>query len=149
MTANSQQGPAPQSLDLTAAEGEVTGGTQLFQGDRSSPDLPLAPALPGYDLQELLGRGGMGIVYRATQARLHRVVAVKMILAGAHAGAADQDRFRAEAEALARLQHPGIVQIHEVGEHQGLPFLCLEYCPGGSLKSRLRPAPCPHAPPWC
>jgi serine/threonine-protein kinase len=73
----------------------------------------------------------MGVVYKARQLKLDRVVALKMVIAGGHAGAAELARFRTEAEAIARLQHPNIVQIHDVGDYGGLPFLSLEYCPGG------------------
>jgi WD40 repeat protein len=99
--------------------------------------------IPGYEVLATLGRGGMGVVYRARQTRLGRTVALKMILSGAHAGAADLARFRTEAEAIARLQHPNIVQVFEVGEHQGLPFFSLEYCPGGSLERKLGGTPLP------
>jgi tetratricopeptide (TPR) repeat protein len=85
----------------------------------------------------------MGVVYRARHLALDRVVALKMIRAGAHADAEELRRFRREAEAVARLQHPGIVQIFEIGQHEGVPFLALEYCAGGSLHRKLAGTPLP------
>jgi serine/threonine-protein kinase len=85
----------------------------------------------------------MGVVYRARHVKLGRLVALKMILAGGHAGTRARARFRTEAEVVARLQHPNVVQIYDVGEHEGLPYLALEFCPGGSLASRLAGSPLP------
>ncbi|MBI5757561.1 MAG: serine/threonine protein kinase [Planctomycetales bacterium] len=99
--------------------------------------------VPGYDILAELGRGGMGVVYKARHQKLQRLVALKMILAGAHAGAAGLARFRAEAEAVAHLQHANIVQLFEIGEHEGRPFFSLELVEGGSLDQRLREVPPP------
>jgi serine/threonine-protein kinase len=101
------------------------------------------PALPGYEVQDELGRGGMGVVYRAWDRRLNRPVALKMLLAGAYARPEDRERFRREAEAEAGLRHPNIVQVHDVGELDGRPYFIMEFVEGGSLAHRLAGAPLP------
>jgi serine/threonine-protein kinase len=99
--------------------------------------------VPGYEILGELGQGGMGIVYLARQVSLKRLVALKTILAGRHASAEQRIRLRREAEAAARVKHPNVVQVYEVGEHEGLPFLALEYVEGDSLARRLGSAPLP------
>src|SRR5207245_2581032 len=100
-------GPAPPPEHLPGARpGTPAGGVNV----------------PGYEVLSVLGRGGMGIVYKARQVKANRTVALKMILASRHAGPQEKMRFRIEARAVARLQHPHIVQVYEVGEHDGLPF---------------------------
>jgi tRNA A-37 threonylcarbamoyl transferase component Bud32 len=95
------------------------------------------PEMPGYEVLALLDEGGMGTVYRARQPRLQRQVAIKMVRAGRHARADQLARFRAEAEAVARLRHPHIIQIYEVGAWQGQPYFSMEYVAGGNLAQRL------------
>jgi len=96
---------------------------------------------PGYEIVRKLGEGGMGVVFLARQAGFGRLVALKMLRAGGQATERDRRRFRTEAEAIGRLTHPGIVQVHEVGEHDGEPFFSMEFCPGGSLRDRLHDHP--------
>jgi hypothetical protein len=98
-------------------------------------------SVPGYEILGILGRGGMGVVYKARHLALKRTVALKMVLAGGHASPQELARFRLEAEAVARLQHPNIVQIHEVGEANGHPYCALEFVEGGSLASKLKGQP--------
>jgi WD40 repeat protein len=104
---------------------------------------PMGTGVPGYEVLDELGRGGMGVVYRARHFGLNRHVALKMILAGAHAGDVELTRFLAEAQALALLQHPNVVQVYDSGRHEGLPFMALELVPGGSLRDKLNGGPLP------
>jgi serine/threonine protein kinase len=99
------------------------------------------PEVAGYEVLELLGRGGMGVVYKARQLGLGRTVALKMVLSGFQAGPKDLARFRAEAAALGRLQHPNIVQIYDVGETSGRPYFVFEFVAGGSLAQYLQGTP--------
>jgi eukaryotic-like serine/threonine-protein kinase len=99
------------------------------------------PQIEGYEILERIGHGGMGVVYKARHEKLGRVVALKVVLAGGHACAADLARFQAEARAVAQLQHPNVVQLFDSGVHNGLPFLTLELVSGGSLAERLGGTP--------
>ena len=112
--------------------------TQLLD---KSPDKADWPEIADYDILAELGRGGMGVIYQARQLQLNRLVALKMIRAGLQAKPEDLDRFRIEAEAVARLHHVNIVQIHDIGEVAGLPFVALELLEGGSLADRLAGTP--------
>jgi serine/threonine protein kinase len=99
------------------------------------------PEVPGYEILGELGRGGMGVVYRARQLGLHRIVALKMVRAGIQTSPKELARFRAEAAVIARLEHPNIVQIYDVGEVEGRPYFVLEFVAGGSLAQRIQGAP--------
>src|SRR3954462_5913281 len=104
--------------------------TQTQAPSSHSPPLPQAVSVPGYEVLGVLGRGGMGVVYKARHLGLGRIVALKMILAGEHASPEERIRFRSEAEAVARLQHPHIIQVYEIGEHAGRPYFSLEFLDG-------------------
>ena len=107
-------------------------------------EFPLAGTFVGeYELLAEVARGGMGVVYRARQVALKRTVALKMIRSDVGADPGRMVRFQTEAEAVARLSHPNIVQIFEVGRHEGQPFLSLEFMAGGSLQNRLAGTPLP------
>ncbi|MFN4260299.1 MAG: WD40 repeat domain-containing serine/threonine protein kinase [Gemmataceae bacterium] len=113
--------------------------TPNSHGEQAHADYP---RIAGYDILEVLGRGGMGIVYKARQNALNRLVALKMIVSSVPSAVLRQ-RFLAEAHAVARLQHPHIVQVHAIGEHHGHPYLALEFVAGGSLDRQLNGTPLP------
>jgi eukaryotic-like serine/threonine-protein kinase len=116
-------------------------------GRRRFPSGPgQAPPLTAFGDYELLGEiahGGMGVVYRARQISLNGIVAVKMMLLGQLAGKAAFERFRAEAETVARLQHPNIVAIHQIGETDGYPYFSMDYVEGRNLAEVVRDRPLP------
>jgi tetratricopeptide (TPR) repeat protein len=101
------------------------------------------PRIPGYQVEVLLGRGGMGIVYKARHIRLNRLVALKMLITGAYAGPHERARFQREAEAVASLNHANIVSVYDVGEHEGWPYFTMELLEGGSLAQALAGTPQP------
>jgi serine/threonine-protein kinase len=120
------------------------GGPVFRAGTEISPKrVRELPTVPGYEILAELGRGGMGVVYKARQTRLNRLVALKMVLAGAHASPQQLARFDQEARSVARLQHPNIVQIYEIGEQEGLPYFCLEFVAGGTLHQLIDRHPQP------
>ena len=130
----------PSSID-TPSDRPTVPATNQDNRDRVTP--LLSQNIPGYEILGELGRGGMGVVYKARQTKLNRIVALKMILAGAQADPQQMDRFLAEAAAVARLQHPYIVQIYEISDHEGCPFFSLEFVDDGTLGQKLNGAPQP------
>lgn len=149
--------PAPTALCDTCGEpllaSQVTGGhcsRCLFAvtfRDEPMPDLEDADeptpwtTLAGCELHEEIGRGGMGVVYRARQKALDRIVAVKVLLRSQFAGSEERERFHREAQAAARLKHPGIVGIFDVGEEDGVPWFSMEHIAGMNLEQRVREHP--------
>lgn len=129
----------PDTAPEDALLGHLRGVTELARPSTA------IPCVPGYEVLAELGRGGMGVVYKARHLGLNRFVALKMILAGGHAGAAELSRFRQEAETGAKLQHANIVQVYEVGSHGGVPYLALEYVEGGTLAQIKDGVPLPRS----
>ena len=119
----------------------LRGALELAVEEGAEPEAP--QSIGDYDLLEPIGRGGMGVVYRARQRRLNRLVAVKLLAAGAFAGEDARRRFQSEAAAAARLRHPNIVTVHETGEHGGQPFFSMELVEGGTLADLAREDPLP------
>jgi serine/threonine-protein kinase len=108
-----------------------------------SPEGIALPRIPGYEVEGVLGCGGMGVVYKARHLRLNRPVALKMLLGGAYAGPRERGRFHREAEAVAGLRHPNIVQVYDTGDVDGRPYFTMELVEGGSLAQQLAGTPCP------
>jgi serine/threonine protein kinase/formylglycine-generating enzyme required for sulfatase activity len=135
--------PSPQDAPTLLPPGAGKPTTPLPANAHLPPALPPADCvrIPGYEILSVLGRGGMGVVYKARQVALNRLVALKMVLSGGHASPEEIARFKAEATAVACLQHPNIVQVYDVGEAEGRPYFSLEYCAGGSLAGRLDGSP--------
>jgi serine/threonine protein kinase len=131
--------PSMAAEDALAAS-SVTGSLHATPSDTFQRSL-LKPHVPGFDIVCEIGHGGNGVVFKARQASLDRIVALKMILAGEFAQPIAMQRFLTEAKVIARIDHPGIIRVHEFGHHQGLPYFALDYLPGGSLAEQLKGRP--------
>jgi RNA polymerase sigma factor (sigma-70 family) len=127
----------PVPAELFNEEDHLPRSSEVVQGSMGAAR---PPVLPGYQVLGELGRGGMGVVYRAVQTELKRAVAIKMILGGKYTGPIAQARFLVEAEVIAAVQHPHVVQVFEFGRHDDQPYFVLEFVGGGSLAARCKAA---------
>ncbi|MCI0351683.1 MAG: protein kinase [Acidobacteriales bacterium] len=133
-----RRSPAPNPHDPAETQAENFADGKLAAAATIDFEIP---SVPGYEIIEILGRGGMGVVFKARQIALQRIVALKMLQNLERGGEKLMGRFRTEADAIARLQHPNIVQIYDVGEVAGRPYFVLEYVAGGNLAQRLNGTP--------
>jgi serine/threonine protein kinase len=140
----SDAAPPSESPSGGATKSFVNGGVESTMLPPCSKELP---QVPGYEVLAELGRGAMGVVYRVRHLKLERLAALKMIRSAEHADRAELERFLVEARAVAALRHPHIVQVHEIGEQNGLPYFTLELVEGGSLWARLGGQPQPARKP--
>lgn len=138
--AHSDPGAAREGGSVFPSDLGLSAVLQAMQQGRTSAE-QTAPRVPGYEVLDEIGRGGMGIVFRARQIKHQRIVALKLLLAGTFATAEELQRFRLEGRVIAGLRHPNIVQIFDIGEHEGIAYLAIEFVEGGSLRDRLAGRP--------
>lgn len=124
----------PQQAETLTQTTDLSARARLF----AATPAPHSIAVPGYEILGELGRGGMGVVYKARQVKLNRIVALKMVLSAQHADPRERIRFLEEAQAVAAIKHPHVIQVYDSGEYQGRPFMAMECLEGGSLVQRLR-----------
>lgn len=129
-----------ESLDVQLGEIFPADGDDVRGVTLAAPMAKL-PDIPGYVIEEVIGHGGMGVVYRARHIRLNRLVAIKMLLAGGYASQQNRERLKRESEAIAAICHPNVVQVFDAGECDGHPFYVMEYVEGGTLAERLNGHP--------
>jgi eukaryotic-like serine/threonine-protein kinase len=135
--------PSAQRRSAVRALDQSHETTRKREAETAVMMLPVPRQIGDYDIVAEVGRGGMGVVYKARHRGLNRLAALKMVLAGEFASPAQELRFRLEAELAARVQHPNIVQVYEIGSYQGRPFLAMEWVEDGSLANRLDGRPWP------
>lgn len=126
----------PTSVDLKTRR-TATAGDSRTDTLQWKPPPANTGVIPGYEILATIGRGAMGVVYQARQISLNRIVALKVMVAGSHASEEDRLRFRTEALTVAQIQHPNVIQVYDVGEYDGMPFLAVEYVSGGNLQQWL------------